>query len=635
MMTSSAEIDVPGVESMAAAPAPEPWAPTTVFATNNTFIKTLNNIGYWIESVFPAYKPVPLIPPAQVAKQVYETVQSIFNNSLVNGKPTPLSIPVYVLMVAAYQRYYELGNNHLPTATYTQSQTLLTVSGNIDLHDQDGDLVIATLPLSGQASKGVVLYEALTGLYTYTTLDPGMLAHGGTDSFTITLDDSLGSLNHPLGLHTTTVTIPINYQGAGNNAPLWAPTFGATDPMGVIRGNVGAWDIDGDELTYSLANSANGSGATATSSYTNNGGIVNLDSDGSFTYIPKDSFLPSLADWFTVTVDDGWGGASDIPVILPFTNLNVAAKETGTDPDDGAVSGKLVTTILGIPTNNSLPANDLALFTYTGTTPARGSVTFNPDATFTYTPTPAARHQAAGSGPDTDSFKIIGVDGSGRTLQLAEVTVDISPTNTPPTGGAFSITSVNAGNGVVTGSVTGTDDDGDTLAFGSGNILFPQLITTAQLNTVNINPDGTFTFSLNLLTGDLQRHTAAKDNATTGEKTDTFTVQMNDGHGGTADIGVTVPIAPKNTNPVMTTGVPPLIKTKTASWTFVAPTDADLDLLDWVLTGPPANGSVSWLLGTVTYTSNGGSIFSKGPDDSFEITVYDGHGGSDAATFHY
>jgi hypothetical protein len=392
MMTSSAEIDVPGVESMAAAPAPEPWAPTTVFATNNTFIKTLNNIGYWIESVFPAYKPVPLIPPAQVAKQVYETVQSIFNNSLVNGKPTPLSIPVYVLMVAAYQRYYELGNNHLPTATYTQSQTLLTVSGNIDLHDQDGDLVIATLPLSGQASKGVVLYEALTGLYTYTTLDPGMLAHGGTDSFTITLDDSLGSLNHPLGLHTTTVTIPINYQGAGNNAPLWAPTFGATDPMGVIRGNVGAWDIDGDELTYSLANSANGSGATATSSYTNNGGIVNLDSDGSFTYIPKDSFLPSLADWFTVTVDDGWGGASDIPVILPFTNLNVAAKETGTDPDDGAVSGKLVTTILGIPTNNSLPANDLALFTYTGTTPARGSVTFNPDATFTYTPTPAARH---------------------------------------------------------------------------------------------------------------------------------------------------------------------------------------------------------------------------------------------------
>jgi hypothetical protein len=40
-------------------------------------------------------------------------------------------------------------------------------------------------------------------------------------------------------------------------------------------------------------------------------------------------------------------------------------------------------------------------------------------------------------------------------------------------------------------------------------------------------------------------------------------------------------------------------------------------------------------LGTVTYTSNGGSIFSKGPDDSFEITVYDGHGGSDAATFHY
>ena len=436
-------------------------------------------------------------------------------------------------------------------------------------------------------------------------------------------------------MHTTTVTIPIDYQGVGNNNPLWAPTFGATDAMGVIRGNVGAWDIDGDELAYSLANSANGPGSTATSSYTNNGGIVNLNSDGSFAYIPKDSFLPSLADWFTVTVDDGWGGASDIPVILPFTNLNVGAKETGTDPGNGAVSGKLVTTILGIPTNNSLPANDLALFTYTGSTPARGGVTFNPDASFTYIPTPAARHDAAGGGPDTDSFTIIGVDPSGRTLQLAEVTVDISPSNTPPTGGAFSITNVNVGNGVVTGSVTGTDDDGDPLTFGSGNILFPHLITTGKLNTVNINSDGTFTFSMNLLTGDLQRHTAAKDTASTAEKTDTFTVQMNDGHGGTSGISVTVPITPKNANPVMTTGVPPLVKTKTASWTFVVPTDADLDLLDWVLTDPPATGSVSWFAGTVTYTSNGGSLFTKGPDDSFKITVYDGHGGSDDATFHY
>ena len=85
----------------------------------------------------------------------------------------------------------------------------------------------------------------------------------------------------------------------------------------------------------------------------------------------------------------------------------------------------------------------------------------------------------------------------------------------------------------------------------------------------------------------------------------------------------------------MTTGLAPVTKTKTASWTFVIPTDADLDGLEWVLTKAPATGSVTWLAGVVTYTSTGGSIFTKGPNDSFEITVKDGHGGSDAKTFTY
>ena len=63
------------------------------------------------------------------------------------------------------------------------------------------------------------------------------------------------------------------------------------DVAGIIRGNVNAIDSDGDPLSYTLVNSSNPADASANSSYTSNGGIVNVGSDGSFTYIPKNNGL--------------------------------------------------------------------------------------------------------------------------------------------------------------------------------------------------------------------------------------------------------------------------------------------------------------------------------------------------------
>lgn len=317
-----------------------------------------------------------------------------------------------------------------------------------------------------------------------------------------------------------------------------------------------------------------------------------------------------------------------MPILL--TNSTAGTTTTGTNSSTGAVSGKVVYGLF----NADLPNNDKTLLTFgAGTGPAYGAVTVNSDGSYTYTPTAAARHAAAGNGPDQDTFTIMGIDPAGRSVKMATVTVDISPQNTAPANGTVTITNVNTSNGTVTGKITGTDADGDQINFSSGSIITGTVV--GWTGNLAISSNGNFTYTLNALTGDTARHNAAKDNATDAEKYDTVTVQMSDGFGGTTNVQVKVPIAPKNTNPVMTTGVAPLVKTKTATWTFVVPTDADLDSLDWVLTKAPATGSVTWVAGTVPYTSTGGSIVSKGPNDSFEITVKDGHGGSDAKTFTY
>ena len=66
--------------------------------------------------------------------------------------------------------------------------------------------------------------------------------------------------------------------------------------------------------TFSLAN-GNTPGATATSAFTNLGGIVTMNTTtGNWTYVPAVSGhnilgIPDNTDTFAVTVDDGVGGA--------------------------------------------------------------------------------------------------------------------------------------------------------------------------------------------------------------------------------------------------------------------------------------------------------------------------------------
>ena len=69
-----------------------------------------------------------------------------------------------------------------------------------------------------------------------------------------------------------------------NSNPIGGITVALPDSDGVVRGTVAATDFDGDDLTFTLANGAS-------SGHSANGGIVLLNTDGTFTFIPKPAGL--------------------------------------------------------------------------------------------------------------------------------------------------------------------------------------------------------------------------------------------------------------------------------------------------------------------------------------------------------
>ena len=117
-------------------------------------------------------------------------------------------------------------------------------------------------------------------------------------------------------------------------------------------------------------------------------------------------------------------------------------------------------------------------------------MTVNADGTFTYTPTAAARHAASATGATTaattDGFTVTVTDDRGAST-TAQVTVAVGPANTAPGSATTNAGTPNPATGVVTGSVTATDPDGDALVY-TGS-------TSTAKGSVTVNADGSFTYT--------------------------------------------------------------------------------------------------------------------------------------------
>ena len=523
-------------------------------------------------------------------------------------------------------------NNQTPTMSPTQTGQSQTgvVSGDLRVLDPDSSALsyaVVSTPVHGSVALDA------TGHYSYTP-DPALLHAGVTDMFRVTVSDA-GSGFHIHGLvglinlltfgvigdnrHTTTATVTVTVKSV-NVAPVTSVTMGAPSAAtGVVLGVVNSIDADGDPLSFS--------GSTTTAK-----GTVVVGSDGSFSYTPTPTARHAAAlstattaqttDGFTVTVDDAHGGVVAVPVTVIISPTNVTPNASSAVGAPNVSTGIVVGTVIGVD-------GDADPLTYSGsTTTAKGSVVVTAGG-FTYTPTPAARHAAASptatAADKADSFSVTISDGHGGTVVLP-VAVAVGPGNSAPVASP-SVGSPAALAGVVTGTLNAVDGDGDPLNF-TGS-------TTTANGEVVVGSDGRFTYTPSATA----RHNAASVTAPIAQTTDTFTVTITDGYGGTIAVPVTVAIGPVNVAPVGVAGVGiPNAATGVVVGT-VSAADADGDPLTYGGSAVTARGTVAVTAGgSFTYTPtiaarhSAASLTATQADlsDTFTLTVGDGHGGTAA-----
>lgn len=267
---------------------------------------------------------------------------------------------------------------------------------------------------------------------------------------------------------------------------------------------------------------------------------------------------------------------------------------------------------------------------------SNGSVVINYDGSYTYTP-----YTSSSSTGLVDSFQLTITDGGsgfhihgiGGLLNLltigllgssghevtTSVQVHVTPfkPNSSPTATA-TIRSTDPLTGVVTGKISATDPDGDSLSYS------PSVLTAK--GTVIVANDGTFTYTPTASA----RHGAASTFSSLG-RTDTFNISVYDGFGGVAAVPVTVSISPTNTAPVagsLLVGKPNGTTGVVVGSVFA--TDADGDPLSYT-------GSVTTSSGNVNVSTNGGFTYTPTTTartaanattiDSFTVSASDGYGG--------
>lgn len=332
--------------------------------------------------------------------------------------------------------------NDAPTINQTTSEVGLedqVIAVSIEgASDIEGDAL--SFSLASAASNGSVnLVDAALGTFTYTPNSNWF----GVDTFNVTVSDGNG------GTDTTLVTVTVN---PVNDAPSVANSSNiATQEDQSVSGSIGASDIDGDSLEYSvLATPANGS--------------LSLNaSTGNYTYTPATNFNGS--DSFQIAVEDGQGQVNSTQISLVTVSVapqNDAPSDinwTGSfSIPETATTGTVVGTanVVDLDLND---ANSTESHTYTF---ASGG---NPGSRFTLNAATGLITVASGATFDAESqnsftLQIVATDAAGQSVTRSR-SVNITNINEAPVpvwSGAFSIAENTPANTIV-GSVVANDPD--------------------------------------------------------------------------------------------------------------------------------------------------------------------------------
>ena len=425
------------------------------------------------------------------------------------------------------------GLNDAPVANDDSNSTNedTAVSGNVLTNDTDVDIEALTVANAGTyvGTYGTLVLAA-DGSYTYTpgagaqALDTGETAQ---DVFSYTASD---------GTASDSANLTITISGL-NDPPVANDDTNTTTEDDAVSGNVLTNDTDVDGETLTVTNPATYIGAY---------GTLVLAANGSYTYTPGAAAQllnegQQANDVFTYVASDGTATDSATLTITVTGSAGApdANDDTATTTEDASVSGNVLT-------NDTDDENDPLTVsnpgTYNGT---YGTLVLNANGSYTYTPNATADGLAAGESAQ-DVFSYTATDGTGS--DSATLTVTINGTNDAPT--------IDAGGTDASGSVTelpdGDPNEGTATHSDSGTIAFDDL-DLSDTHTASFTPQGggyygTFTLDpvddLNDTVGwNFSVSDAALENLSEGQVvTQTYTVQVDDGNGGTVNQNVVVTI---------------------------------------------------------------------------------------------
>ncbi|WP_240535223.1 VCBS domain-containing protein [Bradyrhizobium sp. YR681] len=532
----------------------------------------------------------------------------------------------------------------LPTADITSRDvTSLGAGGSADL--------TSTLTLDEIAAlKSAMTLLPQTGLNNGTITWSYAIADGALDFLakdqtakivsTITLDDHQGQKI------TTDVTITVTGK---NDAPTLAAV--STDPLvdtaiadsfTDITGTLAGTDADHGEtatLHYAVLD-----GATAVPTLAGHYGVLTVNDNGSYSYVPDAAAINALSagnylDTFTVQTRDAQGavgtatftvnvtGANDAPVLADgslgkLTDTDIAdsfpdlsGQLAGTDADSGDTLSYAL-----------LNADHNAVATVTS---QHGTLTVNANGSYTYVPDAASIDALPEGSHYSDSFTVQLSDAHGA-VTTATYTVDLTGANDTPTLSDLNIghitdTAATDTFSNLAGTLSGIDADTGETATLTYSVLNAdsQGMVVGQYGSLTVNANGSYTYVPNA---------AAINALSAGDHTDTFTVQTTDTHGATGTAELTVDVTGANDAPVINVGTMDVSSVEnqvTVNGLSVTDVDAAANeaftATATAMSGSEASASLASGILTVNYSEP-----SDGPaTDQVAVTVTDAHGATD------
>ncbi len=493
---------------------------------------------------------------------------------------------------------------HVSTAEDT------ALSGLVQATDVDHDNLTFSLTPTGDAANGHVVMGS-DGHYSYT---PNANFHG-SDSFTFQVSDGHG------GTDTSTMYIDVT---SVNDLPVASNGSASGDEDTTITGSAHATDVDGDTLTYSLV-----SGATH--------GSLSFHTDGTYSYTPAANYHGS--DSFTFRANDGTGNSNtatvsinvnsvnDAPVITESEGAAAVALAPSASGGNVVVQG-LSTTVYASGSTGTALSHSMGLLDFGPAAAAAASFTVVGDANgdiflnFTMTPGNLADDITVfyidGTGVGSFSYltqPIVGYRfhvGTGTHVFTMEVLDYNQPDSAP---GSFAVSYAaslvdythvsTAEDTALSGLVKATDVDNDSLTFS----LTPT--GDAAHGHVVMGSDGHYSYTPNA----------------NYHGSDSFTVQVDDGHGGTDTATVYVNVTSVNDVPVGQVGSFSTNEDTLLSG-HVTATDADGDSLTYSVYNPVSLPSGAQAIDVGTRAQHGNLVFNS--DGTFSYTPDANYHGSDS-----